>query len=334
MHFFARIVYTIGEEVRKNMPAEYTHQLIAERILAQLPEEVRQKISDLPTFYLGAQGADIFYFVNYSKKPNIGRFLHNCCAYEVFSDLLNAAKEGAAFSYAAGYIAHYAADTVFHPFVYALTQQFMLDHPQKNVRWHAYIESDLDTLFVRSYAGVSVRDYRCPVREEKADLGAVYRTMRQVCAARGLPAFTQADLRRGVRRYFCFERAFTDARFRRRKFVGGVERLLHLPQVFSCIFRREEADERVEKGLPQGWKNPSAPEANLSREDARQLFSRAVEEGTRLICAFFRAKEDKQPLPFAPFNKGHLSGVDCSLPFVRPSREKGKERRRRENKGT
>lgn len=328
IYFFACFVYTIGEEERKDMPAEYTHQLIAEQIYARLPEGLRQKISDLPSYFLGAQGADVFYFVNYSKKPNIGRFLHNRCAYEVFEGLLRA-KDGSALSYAAGYIAHYAADTVFHPFVYALVQYFMHDYPQKNVRWHAYIESDLDTLFVRSFAGVSVHDYRCPVREGKADTGEIFRLMRQVCAQFGLPAFTQADFCRGVRRYLCFERAFTDARFRRRKVVNGVERLLHLPQVFSCIFRREEVDERVEKGLPQGWRNPSAPEDTPSMEDARQLFSRATEEGVRLISAFCEAREKKQPLPFAAFNMGHLSGIDCRLPFVRPAREKTKVKGRR-----
>ena len=64
-------------------------------------------------------------------------------------------------------------------------------------------------------------------------------------------------------------------------------------------------------------------------EDARQLFSRATEEGVRLISVFFEAREKKQPLPFAAFNKGHLSGIDCRLPFVRPAREKAKVKGRR-----
>ncbi len=297
------------------MPSEYTHQLIAEKIYEGLPEGVRLQITDLPAFYLGAQGADIFYFVSYCKKPNIGKFLHNRRAYEVFSALLREAEKGTAFSYAAGYVSHYAADTVFHPFVYAQVQQYSQEFPDKRVRWHAYIESDLDTLFVRRYADAAVQEYRCPVRERLPDLHAVWKMMRRVCAKFSLPGFTEEELRRGVKRYFRFERLFTDKQFRRRKAMERVERLLHLPKVLSCLFRREQEDERLNGA--QCWCNPSAPEPSC--ENAEQLFVRAVKEGVQLVDLFAECRETGTPLPFAPFNKGHLSGIDCRLPFVRPS---------------
>ncbi|HIX07694.1 MAG TPA: zinc dependent phospholipase C family protein [Candidatus Borkfalkia faecipullorum] len=297
------------------MPAEYTHQLIAEQIYAGLPEGVRSEITDLSAFYLGAQGADVFYFVNYSKKPNIGKYLHNRRAYEFFTALLGEAKGGTAFSYAAGYLTHYAADTVFHPFVYAMTQQFMREFPDKKVRWHGYIESDLDTLFVREYAKVPVQEYRCPVREQNFDLHEISDLMRRVCAKFPVPRFTEEEFGRGVRRYFRFEKMLTDKRFRRRKVIFRMEQILHLPKVLSCLFRREETDARLKEVT--SWKNPSAPEP--CEEGPEQLFSRAVAEGIRLICLFFECGKKGIPLPFAPFNKGHLSGIDCRLPFVRPS---------------
>ena len=68
IYFFACFVYTIGEEERKDMPAEYTHQLIAEQIYARLPEGLRQKISDLPSYFLGAQGGGCLLFCQLFQK--------------------------------------------------------------------------------------------------------------------------------------------------------------------------------------------------------------------------------------------------------------------------
>ena len=57
-----------------------------------------------------------------------------------------------------------------------------------------------------------------------------------------------------------------------------------------------------------------------SHESADDLFGRALAEGERLTGLFFAALGGA-PLPEADFSKGFLSGVDCSLPHVRPGKK-------------
>ena len=104
------------------MPASYTHQILAEKIFEALPENIKAMIPFSSEYFLGAQGGDVWYFHKIPgsrHRLNLGKYFHRRNVYEVFCSLLkSAAKGGAAASYAAGYVTHYAGDTVFHPYVY------------------------------------------------------------------------------------------------------------------------------------------------------------------------------------------------------------------------
>lgn len=173
-----------GAEMRRiqegKMPAQYTHQIYAETLLSLLPEEERARISDLPAYYLGAQGGDVFYFLRLVTPGggNLGKYLHNTDVYGFFSEMLASLRRdgsSAALSYAAGYVTHYALDTVFHPFVYGTTEKFIAAHPKSRIRWHAYIESDIDSHFIRKLRGISVTDYVSPLRISELDVPALVR---------------------------------------------------------------------------------------------------------------------------------------------------------------
>ena len=304
------------------MPAEYTHQIAAEHIYIALPPDVRGQIADFPAYSLGAQGGDVFYFLRIfcSARYNLGKFLHNRRVYDVFSAFLSAASGGvgpAGLSYIAGFITHYAVDTVFHPFVYGRSAQLGALYPHARCRWHSYIESDIDTYIVRRSKGIAIGAYRFPVRYQAADAEQIAPVLDAVCRAVGQKKVTPRLFRRAARRYEWFERAFYDRSGRRRRFFEGAERLLHLPRFFSTLCRREEIDGRccnLDGGV---WNNPSRP-SFVSAEDADALFARTVAEGVRLICIFFSCLRSGEALPREAFDKGFLSGIDCSLPLVRP----------------
>lgn len=103
------------------MPTSLTHQLLAEEVYASLPNARCEEIASLAHYYLGAQGADICFFCPpFSKKRNLGHVLHGRSSLLFFRLLRRSAKtDPLVRSYAYGYITHYAADTVFHPFVRA-----------------------------------------------------------------------------------------------------------------------------------------------------------------------------------------------------------------------
>lgn len=301
------------------MPAQYTHQIIAETIFERLPENVRDTITSLPAYWLGAQGGDMYYFfrIRKGKERNLGTYLHNRGIYEVFSSFLKAARgeDGAAWSYIAGYITHYAADAVFHPYVYALMGRFSREEPAWRGKRHAYIESDLDSYFIEKYRNASVREYVSPVSKKDAD-ALPYDLMREVCRENGSSGFSERALRSAFKRFFLFERLFTDRSYRRRKFFTGVENAFRLPHVFSSLYRRPDYDERCLNRDCAEWTNPSDT-AFSSKESADRLFERSVREGVRLIDTFFICMEGGTPLPREDFGKGFLTGADESLPLVR-----------------
>ena len=262
------------------MPAQYTHQLLAERIFGDLPAAVRAEITDRAAYFIGAQGGDVFYFLRVpdGKAKNLGKYMHREDVYGFFSALCRRAKGGAALSYALGYVAHYAADVVFHPFVYAVCGQMAKEDALRRVRLHAYVESDLDSYFVQKYAGVPVNGYAYPVAKREPDARALYELIRGACRDRGRKDFSFRAFRRALSRFYLFERLFRDTTLRKRKFLHAAETLLHAPHTLSVLCRRAEADGRCLNRSRAVWHNPSDL-SFASDEDADMLFARAAAEG-------------------------------------------------------
>lgn len=307
------------------MPAEYTHQIIAEKVYEKLPEEIRSHARELFSFDLGAQGADIFYFLHPFRRRNLGKIFHNEKVYETFESFRKAAvgTDNTVLSYIFGYITHYAADCIFHPYVYSLTQKMIDAEPTRRVRWHSYIESDLDTYFVKKFYRKGVNRFECRLRAGKEIPKEAAALIREVCSASGLPHISDGSLRRAVSGYLLFERFFTDKNFRKRRFFERGEKLLHIPQVLSVLCRREDPDQKVLNVSGTQWANLSDSDT-VYVDDADTLFDRAVSESCRLISEFFCHLENGNSLPREDFGKGFLSGVDTEKQFVRPVRTKNR----------
>ena len=308
------------------MPAQFTHRILAENILRCLPAEVRKEITSLPAYFLGAQGADILYFlqIRRGKEKNVGSYFHNAGCYEAFRSLLAAARgSGFAFSYAAGWITHYAADTVFHPYVYGMTERFCRLEPEWRGRRHTYIENDLDSYFVQTRQGVPVQRYPFPRLERHVPAEQLYKLLLRLCRDCGQGDFSERALRAALDRFFRFGRFFTDQNLRRRRFFGAAERALRVPHLLSSMYRRPDYDVRCLNVGRLEWRNPSQPEA-VSCESADDLFERATEEGVRLTEAFSVAAAGSAPLPREDFGKNQLTGVRVGIPLVRPRTGHGK----------
>lgn len=286
------------------MPSQYTHQLIAEAVFGRLPSEIRARLTSPAAFALGAQGGDAYFFcwLNDGRRCNLGRRMHCRGIYRDFC-MLARARNGWQYSYAAGYICHYAADTVFHPFVYALCAR-LAGEERRRAKWHAYIESDLDTYFVQSRAGIPVAAYELPLSFADVDVSALLPLVRAVSGA----AVSERALRAALRRFFWYVRWFRDKHGRRRRFFAGAERTLCAPRLLSCLYRRAECDPRVRNAAGEEWHNPADPSFS-SCEDADALFDRAVREGVRLVSLFFRCVRDGEPLPAADFCLHFLKGT-------------------------
>ena len=177
------------------MPSVYTHFLIARQSFLALPPRIQVKIAPhMHLYYFGAQGADFCFFYKFlrRKNGNLGSHLHRKGGLNTFQCLqTHAAQSSAIFAYAAGYITHYAADTILHPYVYAASGTSILVHTR--------LESALDYEYGKTYAKDAWEDYKRYFRpkldkDEKQTLYALYAEIAQRCGFPPLvkPAFFRA----------------------------------------------------------------------------------------------------------------------------------------------
>ena len=202
-----------------SMPAAYTHFSIAKAVLQRLPKDLQNAVSSPEMYFFGAQGADFCFFYRAFRPSeiNFGRFLHNRGSYGFFHTLLPCAgRDKGLFSYALGYITHYAADCVFHPYVYHLSGK----SPVK----HSRAEGALDFYFRRKDAEKEDlkrfgKYFNCTVSEK--EVSSLY-TLYALAAARAdRDPLIKSSFVKGIRNY----RAYT--RFSARMFAKENEGLLN-----------------------------------------------------------------------------------------------------------
>ena len=174
------------------MPAAYTHQCVAWEALALLPAAIRKKIQPhLALYYFGAQGADFcfFYSILGGFSQNLGSYLHRKGGYAAFKVCKAFSVEPPLLAYSLGYITHYAADTVFHPFVYA--------NAGKSAVKHTRIENALDCHFKATVSKEAAQFFRAKLSsEEKKDLFLLYAA---ISARVGFPPLEPKAFYRAIR---------------------------------------------------------------------------------------------------------------------------------------
>jgi hypothetical protein len=169
---------------------------VARQSLNSLPPRIQEKITPyLPLYYFGAQGADFCFFYRplSQKNNNFGSYLHRTGGYKVFDVLHRAsAQSPALFAYAAGYITHYAADVILHPYVYAFSK--------KSTWTHTRIESALDFAYGKQYSKLAKEDFKryfkpCLSNANKGELFTLYQDVAKTC---GLPPLIKPAFHRAI----------------------------------------------------------------------------------------------------------------------------------------
>ncbi len=286
------------------MPSSITHALIAEESAKTFPPEAAQAAARHPDlFFLGAQGPDPYFFARpMGRAENVGKQLHRAHIYPAFLSLLACVKqaEGAsrerALAYAAGYLAHYAADTLFHPPLYRLLSERKLRGMA-----HQQLENDWDVYFLSRLRGGSVEGYPFPFTVEGAmrdnTLFCIYRALAAVYDAHP----TARELRGGLKRFSQYLHHFHRNAFRRQRRWERVEGALRLSPRLGCLYPREVPMPEILGG-----------EAFLRYTEGRaqtadELFFQAVERTTALVERFCAALGGA-PLEKALFDMHLLTG--------------------------
>ena len=262
------------------MPAPYTHHLVAREAYAALPRDLQTKIHSLSLYFFGAQGPDFCFFYRSlnPKAKNLGSHLHREGGFPAFCALKSlAARDPQILSYALGYITHYAADSVFHPYVYAVTGNSKFRHSR--------LENILDIRFKRQ----AKRDENDKffhgklIEEEKDELFFIYTAIALQC---GFPAPQKPAFLRSIALFNAY---------------------MPIPNtLFDGVSAQVQAFAANEE--KRAWAYPAAPDI-VSRENADELLEKSITRSATLMKNFLNAVQTNAPLSRKLFGKGFLTGI-------------------------
>jgi len=134
------------------MPASYVHQCVAESACDAL------SLFDAPSLrsavLAGSEGPDpLFFSVLSPNIPKLGSMLHTRKTDDFLLALADACKGSALTrAYCCGFFTHYAADTTFHPFVYAHS---LTEEGSYSSTAHCTLEHQIETLHYRRLGNAS-----------------------------------------------------------------------------------------------------------------------------------------------------------------------------------
>lgn len=146
------------------MPGFTTHYLFGVKAYNDLPNNyLKYLISKYRWLYqLGLQGPDIFFYnipiIRHRDYRNVGSYMHEYHVNDFFhnylkqlADISSRQQREQALSYYAGFLCHYAADSICHPFVYGRIQYQTDGKGSQFHGLHAELENDIDALLLRKF---------------------------------------------------------------------------------------------------------------------------------------------------------------------------------------
>ena len=285
------------------MPAVITHALISEESAKQFPPNLLGAVRKHPDyFFLGSQGPDLFFFYRplSRKEDNVGQFLHRSRVEDFFSCLLETLRgetDGVRYermlAYAAGFVSHYSADTIFHPVVYALIKE------DGGGLKHQQIENDWDVYFLRKYRGKEAEKLIFPFSTKKiirdGDLFAFFSFL---CEKLGRRKATNGRFASAIRLFARYLRVFHGRCYLLQRRWEKTERFFRIKPRLSRLYPRETPSPEVLDG--ERLLNVSGG------KNADELFCDAVEQSARLAGLFSDALVTGE-LPRGIFDKNYLT---------------------------
>lgn len=146
------------------MPGFTTHYIFGLKSYRHLDScRLKYLISRYRGLYqLGLQGPDMFFYyipgLRHRGFNNVGSTMHSYRTGDFFETFIrhigstdSNTRQGQAIAYLAGLLSHYAADSICHPYIYALSDH-CVEHPNAaSYGRHAELENDIDAILLWHY---------------------------------------------------------------------------------------------------------------------------------------------------------------------------------------
>ncbi len=271
------------------MPEAYTHI----RIARATKKAAALDIYSQSAYEMGANGPDPFFcggvFPNKSKvnMQKLGSKIHSEKCGKFLCALVIYAKTPIQRSYALGFITHYAADTVMHPYVAAMSEngaQF------EGAGGHGFCEVAMDTHFYKldtGKNGVPV-DAAAPLltAQELAQISALLKQSLRAVFEIDVPSADLADMFH----MFRLVHKLTLSRVGFRKiFAHGLDNILRTNKYLASHITPHKTPK---EGFTKSWKNPYSGET--LEAGPHVLCMKAVSRGavfTKAACNYWNANE-------------------------------------------
>ncbi|MEG2930335.1 MAG: zinc dependent phospholipase C family protein [Ruthenibacterium sp.] len=293
------------------MPGAYTHIRIARAAQRAAHLAIRSRSA----FEMGANGPDVMFVAHVLPKragynlPQLASRLHKEQCGAFLLALLQTAKTPVQRSYALGFLMHYAADTVMHPYVHALCAQGgLFDRPSG----HGFCEAALDTFFHTADTGkgaVPVDDAAPALQKrELAEVCALLRRALRMVYQVDVSALDLADtfhVFRAAHRFACSPHGG------KKPIARAVDLALRRKGCTLCYLTpcRAPAD-----GFPETWVRPDAEGESVSA-GPHALCMQAVQSG----LVYLKAANDLWQNTITPAqcwrilgSKSYDTGLPCA----------------------
>lgn len=146
------------------MPGFTTHYIFGMKAYNDMPNNQLKRITAKYRwlYQLGLQGPDIFFYnipvLRHRDYRNVGSYMHEqhvgdffeCCLRRI-DQIPSKQQKEEAIAYFAGFLNHYMADHICHPFVYARIGYDVEKPSAKCHGCHAALENELDAILLKRY---------------------------------------------------------------------------------------------------------------------------------------------------------------------------------------
>ena len=202
-----------------------------------------------------------------------------------------------AFAYILGYIAHYATDSTFHPFVYNY-----MEEEKSEKRVHQLIENDWDVHFLRKFRGREAEKFRCAFSPKKiAKNAAVARLYACLAEELGREEVKKSKFNAGLRNFWRYLTFFHGKCYSSQRAWAKFEHFFRAKPFLSCLYPRKHPD--PEYLALDGFSRLSEGKGG----NADELFDRARDESARLATLFCECVRSGTPLPREDFSLSFLT---------------------------
>jgi len=288
------------------MPNVITHGLLANEMLKQIPvSEVRSAMMRFEqAFIFGSNGPDFLFYYNVwpwmnqqeaQRISNFGEIIHQQKINEFTDTLIQIAQsetnpynQAVLIAFIAGYLSHWALDTVSHPFVFYRSGKTT----GSSKYWHYRYESRLDSLMVMKVFNQPLKDHPS---QKYVQLAENQRMIIADAISQAVQQVYQLELKSeevllSMKCFYQVCKVLFDPQTRLYPWIQWIEnKILKKPWHFSShmIIGKTEAEFDELNLAREAWCNPTDPQ-EIHHDSFLQLFDQAISRASLAISQLNR----------------------------------------------